>query len=72
MTWTRQGVRYRKMESRGSRWGRPKIHLVIYNRETKEWQLACRPNYWHGYFEVDDAIPVTCKLCAPVAERVGK
>lgn len=72
MSWTRQGVRYRKVESRGGRWSGPKVHLTIYDSLNKEWQLACRRNYWHGYPEVDDMLPVTCKLCASVAERVEK
>lgn len=66
MSWTSLGVRYRKVMSRRSRWGEPKVHLIRWMSADKRWETVCNEGSEvdPGYPDVPDTATVTCKRCA--------
>jgi hypothetical protein len=68
MSWTRLGVRYRKVRSRDSRWGKGKVHVESYDRVSKTWWPICVASgrgAWigMGWEEVGEKAKVECTKC---------
>jgi hypothetical protein len=76
VTWQRDGVRYHKAQSRGGRWGEPKVHVEYYHTGIKDWWPVCSrqesTGFGYGWQEVPDDEVVTCKLCLRVQDRWTK
>lgn len=74
MTWMRNGVRYKKVASRGSRFGGPLVHIATYQASTLGWEPICMKVgiIGSGYKEVRDGELVTCKKCIFATDDQGK
>jgi hypothetical protein len=65
-TFTRKGVRYGLVLSRGGRWGEPKVHVAQLNRQSQGWEPLCMPpnGIGYGYREPDDdCAAAICTKC---------
>lgn len=76
MTYKRNGVSYRKVRSRPSRWGGGKVHVAKYSKLTMGWEPVCMPaslaGIGMGYPIVDDYELTTCRLCQVARDEQGK
>lgn len=72
MSWTRLGVKYRKVRSRDNRYGPGKVHVARWSRNSHDWEPICMTIgegafVGMGYSTVDDDQPVQCKRCIAVS-----
>lgn len=68
--WTRNGVRYRKVKSRVSRFSKGKVHVERWLKEAKLWWPVCMSDDDHrhagigmGWEVVYDTDGVDCQKC---------